>query len=368
MLDHSAHAGRARVVAACFLAVMTLSRPAQADPISLLWDPASDAVAGYVIRVGTQPGTYVQRYDVGLATSFTFPDAAAGQQYCFTVSAYATGPIEGPMSPEVCGYSNAPPVLTNPGSQSSVVGQPVSLQLTGSDPYGQALTFSATGLPPGLTLASGSGLVSGAGSTAGTYAVTARVSDGTLSSSQAFTWTMAPPAPSAPAVAITGPTSAATYATTGSLVTLQGTASAGAGISDVRWMNDRGGSGSAAGTTSWMAQAIALQSGANLLTVVARDGAGNEAADVLTVTYTIPTSSVMLSARPYVRKTKRLVELTWTDCTWGSVAVYRDGVRITSTQNDGVHTDTIRRAGTYTYQVCDARNSANCSNRVAVIF
>ena len=108
--------------------------------------------------------------DVGSATTFTFPTATAGQRYCFAVSAYLLSSLlEGPNSAEVCGYSNAPPTLVNPGNRTSTVGQAVTLQLVGSDPASQPLTYSATGLPPGLSLMPSTGYISGAGTAAGSY-------------------------------------------------------------------------------------------------------------------------------------------------------------------------------------------------------
>jgi hypothetical protein len=53
----------------------------------------------------------------------------------------------------------------------------------------------------------------------------------------------------------------------------------------VTWTNSRGGSGTATGTTSWSASGIALQSGSNVITVTARDAAGNSGTDMLAVTY-----------------------------------------------------------------------------------
>jgi hypothetical protein len=106
------------------------------------------SVTGYIVYVGTQPGTYTQNVNVGSATSYTLSTAVPGQLYCFAVSAYAAGPLEGPKSAEVCGYSDQRPTLTNPGAQSSTAGQSDSLQLVGSDPDGLAVTYSATGLPP----------------------------------------------------------------------------------------------------------------------------------------------------------------------------------------------------------------------------
>ena len=71
-------------------------------------------------------------------------------------------------------------------------------------------------------------------------------------------------------------------------LSLGGTASDNVGVTQVSWSNDRGGSGTAIGTATWTASGIALQSGANVITVTARDAAGNTSTDTLTVTYTAP--------------------------------------------------------------------------------
>jgi hypothetical protein len=97
-----------------------------------------------------------------------------------------------------------------------------------------------------------------------------------------------PPDTTAPVVTITGPTSNATHATETTPLTLSGTASDAVGVTQVGWMNDRGGSGTATGTTSWSASGIALLSGANVLTVTARDAANNTSTDTLTVTISTP--------------------------------------------------------------------------------
>ena len=177
------------MVAVC-LVVLGATGRAAAESITLEWDPSSEQV-GYKVHVGMQSGSYVQHFDVSSGTLFTFTSATAGQRYCFAVSAYLlSSGLEGPNSSEVCGYGNAPPTLVNPGDRTSAVGQAVTLQLQGSDPNSQPLTYSVTGLPPGLTVMASTGFISGAGTTAGTYSVTARASDGTLTTSQTFTWAM----------------------------------------------------------------------------------------------------------------------------------------------------------------------------------
>jgi subtilase family serine protease len=81
--------------------------------------------------------------------------------------------------------------VTNPGNQASTVGTAVSLQIQGSDSAsGQTLTYSATGLPAGLSISS-SGLISGTPTTAGSSSVTVTAKDTTGASGGAsFTWTV----------------------------------------------------------------------------------------------------------------------------------------------------------------------------------
>jgi hypothetical protein len=88
-----------------------------------------------------------------------------------------------------------------------------------------------------------------------------------------------------PTIAITSPTSSPTYLTTISPLAIGGTASDNIGVTQVTWINDRGGSGTASGTTAWTISNIPLQPGANIITVTAYDAAGNAGTDTLTVTY-----------------------------------------------------------------------------------
>src|SRR5581483_9112663 len=82
--------------------------------------------------------------------------------------------------------------VTNPGAQTGTVGTPASLQIQATDSAsGQTLSYSANGLPTGLTINSATGLISGTPTTANTFNVTVSVSDGTgASNSASFTWTI----------------------------------------------------------------------------------------------------------------------------------------------------------------------------------
>ncbi|MGB9376204.1 MAG: S8 family peptidase [Mycobacteriales bacterium] len=80
--------------------------------------------------------------------------------------------------------------VNNPGAQTGTVGTAKSLQMTGSSSGGGALTYTATGLPSGLTISS-SGLISGTPTTAGTYNTTVTGTDSTgATGSTVFTWTI----------------------------------------------------------------------------------------------------------------------------------------------------------------------------------
>ena len=176
---------------ACFLGFLIAARPAAAETLSLIWDPNPDgAVAGYMVYVGTQPGTPSNAYDAGRTTSFEWNGAIDGQQYYFSVASYSAGPILGLRSPEVSRYPNIAPMLNNPGPQTGVQGTVGWLQLTGSDPEGAALTYGVSGLPPGLQLTPTTGQISGSPSITGSYTVTATVSDGVLSAAQTFVWSV----------------------------------------------------------------------------------------------------------------------------------------------------------------------------------
>lgn len=81
--------------------------------------------------------------------------------------------------------------VTNPGSKTGTVGTAASLQIAASDSAGASLTYSASGLPTGLSISSTSGLISGTPTTAGTYNVTVTAKDSTgATGSASFTWTI----------------------------------------------------------------------------------------------------------------------------------------------------------------------------------
>ncbi len=84
--------------------------------------------------------------------------------------------------------------VASPGSQTSVTGTAVSVALHGSDSGNAALTYSAAGLPAGLTLNPATGTISGTPTTAQTATVTVSAQDTFANSgSTSFTWTVVAP-------------------------------------------------------------------------------------------------------------------------------------------------------------------------------
>jgi hypothetical protein len=140
--------------------------------------------------------------------------ATAGLPPSLTLNT-ATGVISGTLSPTSAGtytvtatasdgqlsqsktfvwtvtHVNRAPALTSPGNQTSAVATTVTLPVVASDADGDALTFSAAGLPNGLSINGVTGVITGTViAVPGSYSVTVTVSDGRVSTSQTFTWTV----------------------------------------------------------------------------------------------------------------------------------------------------------------------------------
>jgi hypothetical protein len=67
--------------------------------------------------------------------------------------------------------------------------------------------------------------------------------------------------------------------------------------------------------------------------------------------------------------TKQYMTLTWTGASGAMVDVYRNGPRLTTTENDGRYGNsrTFTGPATYVYQVCEAGTSV-CSNEATAVF
>jgi len=119
--------------------------------------------------------------------------ASTAGSYSVTVTGKdSTGPSGSATFTWTVGSAANTVTVTNPGTQTGTAGTAASLQLSASDSAsGQTLSYSAAGLPAGLSISSSTGLISGTPTTANTYSVTVTATDTTgASGSTTFSWTI----------------------------------------------------------------------------------------------------------------------------------------------------------------------------------
>ncbi|MFJ1971938.1 putative Ig domain-containing protein [Streptomyces sp. NPDC087903] len=201
--------------------------------------------------------------------------------------------------------------VTNPGSRSTATGGSVSLQIAASDSAGAALTYSASGLPTGLSISGSTGLISGTATTAGTYSTTVTATDSTgASGSASFSWTVSTSGggscTSAQLLGNQGFESGSTTWSSSSGVITNATGEAAHGGSYYAWLD---GYGSA--HTDTLSQSVTVPSGCKAtltfyLHVDSGETSTTTAYDKLTVTAgstTLATYSNLNKATGYTQKT-----------------------------------------------------------------
>ena len=143
----------------------TLSYSAACLPAGLSINSATGVISGTATTAGTSTVTVTGQDTTGPTGSATFT---------WTVGTATSNTV----------------TVTNPGSQAGTVGTAASLQIAATDSAsGQTLTYSATGLPAGLSVNSATGLISGTPATAADYSVTVTATDTTgATGSASFTW------------------------------------------------------------------------------------------------------------------------------------------------------------------------------------
>ena len=145
---------------------------------------------------GTYPARYIYAHTTSLFDVTSGADGSCSPAYLCTGEVGYDGPTGWGTPDGVTAFINGgggnTVTVTNPGNQTGTVGTAVSLQIHASDSgSGQTLTYSATGLPAGLSINSSTGLISGTPTTAGTSSVTVTATDTTgAHGSASFTWTI----------------------------------------------------------------------------------------------------------------------------------------------------------------------------------
>ncbi len=154
-----------------------LSYTFQNLPTGLSFDPRTDVIRGII-----QPGaSFASPYQVNVTASNGYGAADSTQTFSWVVNA-SSPTIENADDTEWDNLNNAE-------------GQPVSIPIVGSDPNNRPLTYSVTGLPPGLAIDATSGIISGTiapGADNGTsYDVNVSVTNGqSTPATLEFPWTI----------------------------------------------------------------------------------------------------------------------------------------------------------------------------------
>jgi len=162
------------------------------DPLVRIYGKYSNNLISqisFVSKSGKVFGPYGANQAGGTIRSFDYTVPAGNKVYGFF------GTADGYLRSIGVRYGSAAtyrtPSISALSAQQNVVGAAASVTATATDPDGNPLTFSATGLPNGISINGTTGVMSGTPTTVGTFTVTVAAGNaGGFSASTTFTWTI----------------------------------------------------------------------------------------------------------------------------------------------------------------------------------
>ena len=162
------------------IAIVALNTGTSADPITY-------SLSGTGTASGATVTPYLTNSSSDVAAQAT--TTVSGGSFSATIPARSLVTY---TIPGGSGGGGSTVTVTSPGNQAGTVGTAASVPVKATDSAsGQTLSYSAAGLPAGLSISSSTGLISGPPTTAGTSTVTVTATDGTgVSASATFTWTI----------------------------------------------------------------------------------------------------------------------------------------------------------------------------------
>jgi len=143
---------------------------------------------------GTYPASYLYQHAASLFDVTSGADGSCGGSYLCTAKPGYDGPTGLGTPDGTAAFTSTATgntvTVTSPGNQTGTVGAAVSLQIHAADSAaGQTLTYSATGLPAGLSISATTGKITGTPTTTGSSSVTVTAKDTTgATGSASFTW------------------------------------------------------------------------------------------------------------------------------------------------------------------------------------
>jgi len=275
------------------------------EMVSLAWNGNVETdLKEYRVYYGKAAGSYGPFIPVGKVANYTFANLEKGTRYYCAVTAVdqagnesgysgsviLTTPsdLESPTIPQESG-----PVLSWTQSSGTVTGYRVYYGTAqGSYPNSwnagntTQVALSALQLEEGKTYY---------------FVVRAYNDSGESENSDSISWvTKTTPTVdnTKPTISIVSPTNTAWFDTEASTINFSGTASDNTEVTQVVWSNSRGGNGNASGANAWTISGVSLAEGENVLTLTAKDAAGNLGSQVLIVLYTIPDTTSPVGSTP----------------------------------------------------------------------